>query len=117
MLDNENVNHAYGISKSGCEFNPPTLKCGAAMFFMPNGIFKMVYRFQPHIEMWGYHVLSCLTAFDVVPGSTAVAFILTQKYCDVMGLCWVIHQKKVPLGTPDTVAPVFPIGVPLAQTG
>jgi len=60
--------------------------------------------------MWGYCVLSCLTAFDVAPGSTAVAFILTQKYCDVMGLCWVIHQKKVPLGTPDTVAPVFKPG-------
>jgi len=81
------------------------------------GIFKWDVVFKPHIEMWGCRVLSYLTAFDVVPGSTAVAFILTQKYCDVMGLCWVIHQKKVPLGTPDTVAPVFPIGVPLAQTG
>ena len=59
------------------------------------GIFKWDVVFKPHIEMWGCRVLSYLTAFDVVPGSTAVAFILTQKYCDVMGLCWVIHPKKV----------------------
>jgi len=36
---------------------------------MPTAFSNGDLGLSPHIEMWGYHVLSCLTAFDEVRGT------------------------------------------------